>query len=96
MHYRRKIYRGIWVGYRLDIITLDRFIEGSLNKVIEWKNVSKEVVMEIDEIWSKRFGDWRYAIKGVLEDEIDLVIGEYIAKSRYLAVKMLRSRGCLL
>lgn len=95
MPYRREIHRGIWAGHRLDITTLDRLTEGSSNAVTEWKDVSKEVAMEIDEIWSKQFGDWRNAIGGVLEDEMDLAIGEHVAKSRYLAAKMLRSRGCL-
>ena len=95
MPYCEKIHRGVWAGHRLDITTLDRLTEGSSNAVTDWKDVSKEVAMEIDKIWNKQFGDWRNAIGGVLEDENDMVMGEHIAKSRYLAARMLRSRGCL-
>ena len=95
MPYCSEIHRGIWAGHRLDITTLDRLTEGSSKAVTEWKDVSKEVAMEINAVWGMQFGDWRNSVRGVLEDEGDLAIGELAQKSRYLAIKMLRSRGCL-
>ena len=63
MHNINDIHRGVWAGHRFDITTLDRH-EQEMAGVIEWKDVSEEIVYEVAEIWERAFGaDWRNYIQ---------------------------------
>ena len=52
-------HRGVWAGHRFDITTLDRHKQGSLEGT-EWKDVSEEVVNDLERIWRLHLGsNWR-------------------------------------
>lgn len=59
------IYRGIWAGHRFDITTLAN--HEAHTKQEKWKDVSKKIGKELDEIWSSEFGDdYRDTFGGML------------------------------
>jgi hypothetical protein len=91
MPYCKGIHRGVWAGHRVDITTHDRLAEGSSKGETEWKDISREVAKEIDEIWRNEFGDWRHTVTGVLEDEMNLASGEYVPRWRYEEIKRFRA-----
>ncbi|KAL7950370.1 hypothetical protein V8C42DRAFT_310349, partial [Trichoderma barbatum] len=52
------IHRGVWAGHRLDITTLARHRDETIEA--EWIDASEEVASEIAKTWERKYGsDWR-------------------------------------
>ncbi|PSS06874.1 hypothetical protein PHLCEN_2v3517, partial [Hermanssonia centrifuga] len=52
-----KLHRGVWAGDRVKIIAEDELKSKDMK---EWKDVTDDVVQEVDKIWSYEFGpNWR-------------------------------------
>lgn len=55
----RDTHRGVWAGHRFDITTLDRLKQGAM-ECTEWKDVSEEVMNEMEIVFSESLGsNWR-------------------------------------
>ncbi len=55
------VSRGVWAGHCFDITTLWR--HNAAEQGVEWKDVSDEVVTEMDRIWGNEYGpNWRQTL----------------------------------
>ena len=55
-HLHDVAHRGVWAGDRFDITSLDALDEKDENgEQVEWKDVTEEVLDEMDRLWSNEF-----------------------------------------
>ena len=53
------VRHGVWAGHRFDIVPLDKHEQDS-SRCTDWKDVSEEVMSEVDQIWFAVTGiNWR-------------------------------------
>lgn len=52
--YKGGVHRGVWAGHRFDITTVEKLEEDGKE---QWKDVSEEVMKEVEVIWKCWFGE---------------------------------------
>ncbi|KAK5991130.1 hypothetical protein PT974_09408 [Cladobotryum mycophilum] len=57
---KKNISRGVWAGHRFDIITVSRHVREVGDAASEWRDVSDDVLRDIEEIMEGEYGlNWR-------------------------------------